>query len=280
MKHGNKDALSSSASFLCFLPLSMSPAARASGGDCDCDCGRAVARSFNRPRLLAPRAARRPSVRSSVPASSSFQPPSCVRNLRLLFAGRLCSALLTGGGGDHVTVARVPARPLSPRAWSPTGDIEIQFPYSRNSSCPQLRSCICFLIHKCLRLSRPLSRVPYGQMEGRPDRWLVPSFAPLLVNTLEATGDGDGGPGIGERGGREIVVTRAPKRGSGSELAGSPPQRKCDRLLTLTFRTRARCYLPRCAVIHSKRPVGYKHEQMCNEIIHFPNLHFWSWHDE
>ena len=172
----------------------MSPAARASGGDCDC-CGRAVARSFNRPRLLAPRAARRPSVRPSRRRHHSNLLPVYVIFACCLLAG---SALLTGGGGDHVTVARVPARPLSPRAWSPTGDIEIQFPYSRNSSWSQLRRCICFLIHKCLRLSRPLSRVPYGQMEGRPDRWLVPSFAPLLVNTLEATGDGDGGPGIGE----------------------------------------------------------------------------------
>ena len=72
-----------------------------------------------------------------------------------------------------------------------------------------------------LRLPAPLSRVPYGQMEDRIDCSLFP--ASLLVNTLEATGDDDGGSKTGE-----IVVTRAPKHGSlayrpkGNATASSP----------------------------------------------------------
>ena len=111
MKHGNKDALSSSASFLCFLPLSMSPAARASGGDCDC-CGRAVARSFNRPRLLAPRVVG--GVRPPSHRHHSNLPPSCVRNLRLACVVCWPALLLTGA---VAIMSRLRESQTSPGAW-------------------------------------------------------------------------------------------------------------------------------------------------------------------
>ena len=67
---------------------------------------RAEARSFNRPRLLAPRVVGVASL-ARVPPPSSFQPPSCARNLRLPVVGSLAgSALLTGG--DNFAVAIVP----------------------------------------------------------------------------------------------------------------------------------------------------------------------------